>query len=114
MGLKRTTVYLPEEVHRALRLRASEVGTTLSALVVRALGGLLGQTAQASALAEPVPDYDPALSDSRVGLGPEDPPRGLLAAVGAWEGVQGLDELDRILAQVRLQNRDRDVDPLDR
>ena len=106
MGLKRTTVYLPESLHRALRLKASAAGTTLSALVVEAVNDLLGVTGRPGGLAELIPTHSENDLDEQ--------PSGLLAAVGAWEDVDGLDELDRILAEARQQARDRDVEPLER
>jgi hypothetical protein len=111
MDTKRTTIYLPASLHRNLRRRASEADTTLSELVVRAVRALLSNATLPAGVAEPSPTY----GDEATGplTAPDLGPQGLLAAVGAFEGIEGADELDAVLSSVRQQAREREVVPLD-
>lgn len=57
--IKRATVYLEAALHRSLRVRAAEAGTTLSDLVNRAVKAGLGS---ATEVREPAFDSDAALA----------------------------------------------------
>lgn len=46
MSSCRTTVYLDEELHRALRLKAAETGTRISSLINDAVRQLLSEDAE--------------------------------------------------------------------
>jgi hypothetical protein len=104
MEIKRTTIYLPADLHRALRRKANEESTTLSELVVKAARGLL-MDARLDQVAERAPAYGSA--DDQPAR-----PQGLLAAVGALEGIEGAEELEAILSRVRENAREREVAPL--
>jgi hypothetical protein len=109
MPTKRTTIYLPAEIHRALRRCASEQSTTLSELVLRAVRTLLSGAELPDRVAEHAPSYG---GQDEEGSRPAARPQGLLAAVGALEGIEGAEELAAILSTVRENAREREVAPL--
>ncbi len=108
MPTKRTTIYLPAEIHRALRRFASEQSTTLSELVLRAVRPLLSVAELPARVAEQAPSY----GEPDAGVSPPARPQGLLAAVGALEGIEGVEEMAAILADARKNVREREVAPL--
>lgn len=107
-NVKRATVYIRSDLHRALRLKSVETDRTISDLVNEAVQLQLGEDAEDLAAFE-TRAGEPNL---RFDLGKEfDQPekKGLLAAVGAWEEFAKLDELVAHLYELRKKSRDRKV-----
>jgi hypothetical protein len=68
---KRSTIYLDHDLHRALRLKAAETGTTLSELVNEAVRQSLAEdqgdlAAFEQRAAEPTMTYEALLNDLKV------------------------------------------------
>jgi len=76
--------------------------------VLQAVRALLSD----AALPERVAERAPAYGDQDVGESQPVRPRGLLAAVGALEGIEGAEELEAILAKARENAREREVPSL--
>ena len=103
--MKNVTIALDEETHRKARIRAAELGTSLSALVKDYLNGLAEGDAPAAAgvremsmsfkHAEPVKDGPPWLVDGQWVYTKDGKPRqpGALRKPGKYKPV-GLDDLE--------------------
>ena len=127
--MKNVTIALDDETHRKARIRAAELGTSLSALVRDYLNGLAGEGTPAAAPAgvremptafshaEPVKDGPPWLIDGKWSYTRDGKPR----QPGAWRGKPKLPEdwdewpADMLEFFDKLQNEpwdDDDFDPL--